>query len=263
MKIALIAPIGNSLYSLLAADLLSREKDVEVCAILVRSPWSVSRFLSEWRRDGARLARKIVNKWLKRDQPVLGSGESGLLSLAKEFKVKDRDLFSWSRNKGISLQSVSDLNSSQTEIFLKKAEPDLIIFTGGGLIRKNILAIPKLGVLNCHSGWLPRYRGMDVVEWALLESKGRHPRLGLSVHFMDQGVDTGPILLQKKIALEKKDTVVGIRARMLPMMVATMVSAVKGLRDDRLKPKLQNRRDGHQYFVMHSRLRAEIDKHYF
>jgi methionyl-tRNA formyltransferase len=115
-------------------------------------------------------------------------------------------------------------------------------------------------VLNCHSGWLPEYRGMDVIEWAVLQSKGKKPQVGLSLHYMDQGVDTGPILLQKKLALKKGDTFEAIRARLAPLMVQLVVDGVNRLRDGKIKPRQQLPDEGKQYFVMHPRLQAVAKK---
>lgn len=260
MKIAIIAPIHTSYYSLAVCQLLAQEKDIQICAVLVRSPWSFMRLWSEWRRDGIRLLHKVADKWLMRDKSKDG-GQEALFSLVKKLKLDRQDLFSWSRENCVPIKSVSDINSPGAESFLKNANPDLIVFTGGGLIRKNILNIPKIGILNCHSGWLPRYRGMDVVEWALLESKAKHSLLGLTLHFMDAGVDTGPILLQKKIRLEKNDSIANIRARMQPLMVEMMLQGVKGLRDGKLKPRPQQVSEGRQYYVMHPRLLAEARKY--
>jgi methionyl-tRNA formyltransferase len=122
------------------------------------------------------------------------------------------------------------------------------------LLRKDLISLPALGVLNCHSGWLPQYRGMDVVEWAILQSKGKKPQLGLSLHFMDQGVDTGPILLQQKVVMAKGESIEKLRARMEGMMPGMMLRGVKGIRDGKLTPRPQRLDEGRQYFVMHARL---------
>jgi len=261
MRVALLAPIGNSLYALTILQLLSQEKGVELCAMLVRTPWSPRRVWFEWRRDGTRLARKVVEKWFLRGKLSNAGSERELLSLASELHLEEKTLFEWSHKHAVPVKSVSSHNSSSAEAFLKKVNPELILFTGGGLIRKNILDIPSLGVLNCHSGWLPEYRGMDVLEWAVLQSAGKHPQLGLSLHFMDSGVDTGPILLRKKVVPTKAETFESLRARMQPMMVELMVAGVKGLRDGRLKPQAQLPGQGKQYYVMHPRLRAAARKY--
>jgi methionyl-tRNA formyltransferase len=255
MKVVLLAPIGTSLYSLAVAQLVSMEKNMDLAAILVRSPWSFARLRSEWRRDGVRILRKIANKWLLRAEPAQDSGQEQLLAVLKGLHMEERDLFTWSQKRKVPIKSVTDFNSPASFELLKNAEPDLMVFTGGGLLRKEILNAAKLGVLNCHSGWLPQYRGMDVVEWSILQSKGKKPQLGLSLHLMDQGVDTGPILLQHKVALAKGESIEKLRARMEGMMPGVMLNAVRGIRDGKLNPRPQQLGEGRQYFVMHKRLR--------
>lgn len=261
MKVALLAPIHTSLYSLAVAQMVSMEKGVELVAILVRSPWSFSRVHSEWRRDGVRLLRKIANKWLLRAEPAQDSGQEHLLTLIKELQIEDDNLFSWSQKRSIPIKSVGSFNSSAALEFLKHNKSDLLLFTGGGLLRKDLIKLPALGVLNCHSGWLPLYRGMDVVEWAILQSKGRKPQLGLSLHFMDQGVDTGPILLQQKVVIAKGESIEKLRARMEGMLPGFMLKGVRGIRGGKLTPRPQQPGEGRQYFVMHARLQAVTKKY--
>ena len=256
MKVAILAPIGNSLYSLNTTQLLAQQKDVQVTGIVVRTPWNFARFHSEFQRDGVRLMRKVLNKLLLREKPLDCDGDETFLAQSQQIHLKEKTLFEWAKNRNIPILNVSDHNQPESQIFLEKAEPDLIIFTGGGLIHENILGIPLLGVLNCHSGWLPKYRGMDVIEWAVLETGQRKPEMGITLHFMDRGVDTGPILLQKKVELKKEDTFEGIRRRIEPMMVKLIIEGVCGFRDKTLQSKLQKPGDGRQYYVMHPRLQA-------
>ena len=204
MKVAILAPIGNSLYALNITYLLTRQKDLHVTGIVVRDPWNLTRFRSEFRRDGVRLLRKVLNKWIFREKPVDLDNEETLFSQSAQIHLREKTLAELAKNRDIPILTVSDLNSPDSQLFLEKVAPDLIVFTGGGLIRENILGIPHLGVLNCHSGWLPKYRGMDVIEWAVLDAGGREPEVGITLHFMDRGVDSGPILLRQKIVLKKR-----------------------------------------------------------
>ena len=75
---------------------------------------------------------------------------------------------------------------------MKELKPDLVVFTGGRLIRDNILKNSGAGVVNCHMGILPMYRGVDVVEWPILNEDWNN--IGLTIHFMVKGIDTGDIL---------------------------------------------------------------------
>ncbi len=155
---------------------------------------------------------------------------------------------------GIRVITVRDHNEAKAERALQEASPDAIVFTGGGLIRSNILAIPRLGVLNCHAGILPAYRGMDVVEWPVVE--GKFDALGASLHLMDAGVDSGPILLQQKLDVREGDTFKSLRSRIEPLMVDLVLRGLRGLRDRTLKPHPQEPAEGRQYYVMHPRIKA-------
>ena len=71
----------------------------------------------------------------------------------------------------ISYSVVNDLDSSKTLEHIRTLKPDIIVFAGGGILRKSLLDIPTLAVLNAHMGILPKHRGMNVAEWAALEGR--------------------------------------------------------------------------------------------
>jgi folate-dependent phosphoribosylglycinamide formyltransferase PurN len=253
MKVAVLAPISSSLYSCLVTTLALQEKGVEVAAVIVRTPWSLKRFRLEFRRDGARLILKVFNKLILRDKSSSGIGNS-LPVLAKRSNMTSRNLRDLCHIHHIPYLITTNHNSISAQKLLIRVQPDVIAFTGGGLLRREMLAISKLGVLNCHSGILPEYRGMDVVEWPIAE--GQFGQVGLTLHFMDAGVDTGPILMQQTVNINKGETFSQLRTRMEPMMVEMMLTGLRGLRDGILKLQTQKSDDGQQYYVMHPRLKS-------
>ena len=62
------------------------------------------------------------------------------------------------------------------------------------ILRETIYSIPSLGTINCHAGKLPYYRGRNILNWALINDE---KEFGITVHYVDDGVDTGDIILQK------------------------------------------------------------------
>jgi methionyl-tRNA formyltransferase len=71
-------------------------------------------------------------------------------------------------------------------------KPDVIIQLGNGILSKQIFEIARIGTLNIHPGIAPLMKGRDPIYWALWE---REPSwLGATVHFIDEGIDTGPVL---------------------------------------------------------------------
>ncbi len=132
---------------------------------------------------------------------------------------------------------------------LEKTEPDLVVFTGGGIIRQPVLERAGAGVVNCHAGILPAYRGMDVIEWAILEN--RLDQVGISVHFMAQGVDTGDILRVRQIELPADIELSQVRDLFEPIMTREIVSSCADYLQGKLERRPQRLEDGKQYFVMH------------
>jgi methionyl-tRNA formyltransferase len=255
LKVALLAPIHNSLYARLVVHQLLDMDGVELCAIIVRRHWNLKRFRSEFGRDGARLLRKINRKFVQGDARFESSKEESLMTLARELAVKEGSLKDIAARHHIAYLIVSDLNRPESVELLRKTAPQVIAFTGGGLIRKSVLDIPEIGILNCHTGILPQYRGMDVVEWTAAEENIEVVGFGATLHLMDKGVDTGPILLKHTISPKPGENFRVIRQRLEVLMVRLMVEGIRGLRDGKLTPQPQKEADGRQYFVMHSRVK--------
>lgn len=255
LKVTLLAPIHNSLYARLTLDALARMEDVEVSAIVVRNHLNWQRFKSEFARDGARLIGKIRQKYLLGDRRFSASNHDNLGKLAQERQLSFNSLKEFARQKEIAYRVVGDLNEPRCEALLRETAPDAVVFTGGGLLRGNILKIPKIGVLNCHTGILPQYRGMDVVEWTAAEGKAATVGFGATLHLMDTGVDSGPILLRKTINPQPGEDFNIIRERLEVVMVELMLAGIRKLRDGELQPQPQNAADGRQYYVMHPRVK--------
>lgn len=87
---------------------------------------------------------------------------------------------------------------------LKEMDPDVIIVIAfGQILSKTVLDIPKYGCINVHASLLPKYRGAAPIQWAVIEGEEKS---GITIMQMDAGIDTGDILLQKEITLDKKET---------------------------------------------------------
>lgn len=87
---------------------------------------------------------------------------------------------------------------------IQNLAPDLIIVIAfGQILRKNLLAIPKWGVVNIHASLLPKYRGAAPIQWAILNNE---TRTGLTIMQVDEGLDTGPILFQEEVPIGPDET---------------------------------------------------------
>src|ERR1700677_4873615 len=145
-------------------------------------------------------------------------------------------------------------NAPEAVAQLKKWSPDVLIFTGGNILRKQVLGIPRLGVLNAHLGLLPEVRGMSSVEWSLLNGVP----VGVTVHYMDAGIDTGPILLRSEFPEAARCvSLADLRTRLIAFGIEKSVEVVVGLERGTMHPTPQSDIDtNRQFFVMHDWLRA-------
>ena len=98
------------------------------------------------------------------------------------------------------IKVIGSVNSDESLSVLRSLEADLFIsITGNQIFKKPLLEIPRLGTLNLHTALLPKYRGLMPSFWVL---KNKEKQTGVSVFFVDEGIDSGPILVQKKINIE-------------------------------------------------------------
>lgn len=96
-----------------------------------------------------------------------------------------------------------ELKKNEVLLKIKKLNPDIIIAAFWGyLLSANVLKIPKKGCINFHPGFLPYNRGMNPNVWPFIEGTPA----GVTIHYMDNGIDTGGIIAQKKIPIDAIDT---------------------------------------------------------
>lgn len=147
-----------------------------------------------------------------------------------------------------------DQNSPNSLARLKQWSPDLIIFTGGNILRRPLLNVPQLGVINAHLGLLPEIRGMSSPEWSLLNNVP----VGVAVHYIDEGIDTGPVLQQFELPnAADSESLSDLRNRLIAYGVEKLAAVVAELDRGTISAWPQPERDkDNQFFVMHERLQA-------
>lgn len=93
---------------------------------------------------------------------------------------------------------VDTVNGPDAVEAISKLKPDVVIQFAAGILRKQVFEIPRIGTLNLHVGIAPLIKGMDPIYWALWK---REPKwMGATVHFVDEGIDTGPVLAYAPVA---------------------------------------------------------------
>jgi methionyl-tRNA formyltransferase len=130
-----------------------------------------------------------------------------------------------------------------------------VVVAYGKLIPENLLTIPPRGFVNLHPSLLPRHRGPSPIQWALVCGDRS---TGVTTMQLDEGMDTGPILLQERIPIEGHDTAETLSPRLAELGARLMVKTLDGLEEDTVEARPQPN-DGANVTPMLRRNFAKVD----
>lgn len=117
---------------------------------------------------------------------------------------------------------------------LKNLTPEFIIAVAyGKLLPEIILSIPEKGCINIHASLLPKYRGAAPIQWSLINGESV---TGITAMLMNEGLDTGDILLQKSIEIEETDNSKTLSLKLSHLGAMALIEAINGLRTGIIKP---------------------------
>lgn len=132
-------------------------------------------------------------------------------------------------------------SSSQLHETLTASQPDLaVVFAYGRILPTSLLNIPRFGFWNVHPSLLPKYRGAAPIPRAILN--GEHTT-GLTIFRMDRALDHGPILMQERMALTRRETTPSLSERAGQQAPNVLAKAFAALADDTLQPIPQDDRE--------------------
>lgn len=117
---------------------------------------------------------------------------------------------------------------------------DLAIQGGVGILKPDMIAVPRLGILNVHPGRLPQYRGNACPEWAIHDGE----EIWATAHMIDAGIDTGPVVCARRYAVAVGWDYAEMRAHLYAHCASVLVEALRMIADagsaglaDLLKPQ--------------------------
>ena len=108
-------------------------------------------------------------------------------------------IINWSPTEDHLFLEAGEINNVSVEIKLKELSPDYIFTFGCGLLKPSIFNIPRYGCINIHTGLVQYYRGVDSAMWAIIDN--RFDLIGSTIHYIDNSIDGGDIVDQRKIDL--------------------------------------------------------------
>jgi peptidoglycan/xylan/chitin deacetylase (PgdA/CDA1 family) len=104
---------------------------------------------------------------------------------------------------GFAIRQIGNINSPQSVEALREATADLGIVLGTRIVKEHVFTIPRMGCINLHKGKVPEYRGMPPGFWELYDGASA---AGVTVHYVDKGLDTGDIVTSSEIPISPLDT---------------------------------------------------------
>lgn len=121
---------------------------------------------------------------------------------------------------------------------LRKINPDVIVVVAfGQILSKEILDMPKYGCVNVHASILPKYRGASPIQWAVIDGCEYS---GVTTMMMNEGIDTGDILLVEKVKLDSKETGGSLFDKLSGVGADLLVKTLDELEKGTVKPVKQN-----------------------
>src|SRR5262245_43859948 len=126
---------------------------------------------------------------------------------ARRERIFARELFGGNRSPATPrpelVRVVPSHNGKECEALLRNLRPDIIAVYATAIIRPHIFSLARIRTLNMHTGIAPRYRGSDTVFWPLYNQEPEW--VGVTIHVLDQGVDSGPVIATARPAIDDQD----------------------------------------------------------
>ena len=158
--------------------------------------------------------------------------------------------------RGIQVVQPASLREAHSQAELESFRADVIVVAAYGLILpQRVLELSRYGAVNIHASLLPRWRGATPIQRALLAGDRE---TGISIMQMDSGLDTGPVLMQKKIPILEDDTTGTLHDRLAELGSKLIVQALDALEAGEVRARPQSA-EGVTYAAKLGRGEARVD----
>jgi len=140
--------------------------------------------------------------------------------------------------KGLPILQPAKVKEVSFQDKLKSFGADLFVVAAyGQILPKTILSLPKYGAINIHASLLPKYRGSAPIAWAILNGE---KETGVTTMLMDEGMDTGDILLQSEIPIHEDETTETLQDRLALSGAQLLSETLEKMKKREIHPKAQD-----------------------
>jgi len=139
---------------------------------------------------------------------------------------------------GLEIYQPAKLKELATVDFLSRYRPDVILVVAyGHILPKWLIDLPRLGCINLHASLLPKYRGAAPIQWSLIRGE---VVTGVTTMRIDEGLDTGDILLKREVAIQDDDTAETLSRRLSQLGADLMIETLRRLERGDLQAQPQD-----------------------
>lgn len=142
------------------------------------------------------------------------------------------------KKNNIKVYQPNSLKTDEAFEIISNEEPDAIVVVAyGKILPKKILDIPKLGCINIHASLLPKLRGASPIQWSIVKGE---KVTGVTTMLMDEGLDTGDILLTATTEILDSDNAESLHDKLSVLGANLIIDTLAGLSDKSIKPQKQS-----------------------
>ena len=209
MRILLLCDSVLSAFDLSVLDEICRHSQLQIVGAVINAkqkPGAMQRVKRELRRGrGGYVIVQIASKLFRRSNE------------------KSKAAAEYCKERGIPSTAATSLYNEQTLAWMRAQAADVMFLRGFGIIREPVLSLTPFGVLSYHHGDLRKYRGGPPAFWELYNGE---KEMGITMQILDEGLDTGTIVLQRSVGIKKSDSWKALRMRAYEASVSMAAEAL-------------------------------------
>ena len=175
-----------------------------------------------------------------RDHSIVGVVTSVDKPAGRGKKLRSSAVKNYAAEHKLHLLQPENLKSNEFISQLQDLSADIFVVVAFRMMPKSVWAIPKYGTFNLHASLLPQYRGAAPINWAIINDE---KETGVTTFLIDEKIDTGNILLNEKINIEKEDNAGSLHDKLMSIGKELVVETLNCIEADAITPIQQHVKD--------------------
>ncbi len=178
----------------------------------------------------------ILDKLVKNDCNIVGVITAPDKPAGRGRKLHESAVKVYAVEHGLQIMQPTNLKDPNFIEDLKRLQPELQVVVAFRMLPKSVWDVPKLGPFHLHASLLPQYRGAAPINWAIINGE---KETGATTFFIDDKIDTGAILLQKKTSITEEDTAGTLHDKLMHLGADLVLETINKLEKGEIEPSEQ------------------------